>query len=684
MLLQQGHDLVHGDCADHDEARVVGTQPVVLERDQVVARQRSHGFLGAGAGERDAVGMIVAVQQRRQHPVGDGLRPGLFLRNACQPLPAHALDVLVVKSRPQHDIREQAQRGIEAILEGIERHVRAVEPVTGADERALGLDGRRQRQRVALARALVQHAHGEAGGAKLPPGVGGIAGVEHQLQLHHGDFMALGEHHLDTIAQPGPLQRRKADLRKLRDLGHAQAAVHLAGHGREGRERRDHQGVVALREAAVADRLDVARGDGLDPFELLAEAARVAGVHGAGGQHVGLAAEAADALHAAHEARAELGLGLRQLGTGRAALEQAGEFLVDDRFDPRRVDAFLDRGGDHEDAGDLEIHVKGGDAGDELFLVRQAGVEARGGAAAEQLPEHRELRRLDRADRVGVPGAVDAGLRDAVVHQLAGGLAARSDPFLGAGERRSGRDVAEIAGDFLARGGDVDVAGQHQHGVVRAVPGLEPVLHVVQRGRVEVGHGADGHPRVGMALGKTGLEDALPGAAIGLVVALPLLVLYHAALPVEQLLGDGTEEVAHAVRFHPQRQVERGGRHVLEIVGAVEAGGAVDAGGADQLEGLEILARVVLGAREHQVLEQVREAGAALGLILGADVVPEIHGDDRRLAIGVHDHPEPVVEREFLEGDVDGVAGARGERQGDGQGEGGEQPGEPVFHGNTL
>ena len=31
----------------------------------------------------------------------------------------------------------------------------------------------------------------------------------------------------------------------------------------------------------------------------------------------------------------------------------------------------------------------------------------------------------------------------------------------------------------------VDVAGQHQHRVVRAVPGAEPVLDVLQRGRVK-------------------------------------------------------------------------------------------------------------------------------------------------------------------------------------------------------
>src|SRR3546814_4971306 len=42
---------------------------------------------------------------------------------------------------------------------------------------------------------------------------------------------------------------------------------------------------------------------------------------------------------------------------------------------------------------------------------------------------------------------------------------------------------------------------------------------------------------------------------------------------------------------------------------------------------------VVLAALEHQVLEQVCEAGAAGLLVLAADVVPDVDRDDRRLAV---------------------------------------------------
>ena len=53
-------------------------------------------------------------------------------------------------------------------------------------------------------------------------------------------------------------------------------------------------------------------------------------------------------------------------------------------------------------------------------------------------------------------------------------------------------------------------------------------------------------------------------------------------------------------------------RHGLEIIGAVEPGGAVEVGRADLLQVFEIVARAVLGAVEHQMLEQMGEAGLAL------------------------------------------------------------------------
>ena len=152
-------------------------------------------------------------------------------------------------------------------------------------------------------------------------------------------------------------------------------------------------------------------------------------------------------------------------------------------------------------------------------------------------------------------------------------------------------------------------------------------------------------------------QDHLVGAAVGAVLALALLVLHDAALGVEFLLADRAEQVAHAVGLHPQGHVERGGRHGLEIVGAVEPGGAVHVGRADLLERFEIGALVVFRTGKHQVLEQVRKAGLAGRFVGRADVVPDAHGDDRRLVVLVHDHGQPVRQGETRERDVDIVAG---------------------------
>ena len=93
--------------------------------------------------------------------------------------------------------------------------------------------------------------------------------------------------------------------------------------------------------------------------------------------------------------------------------------------------------------------------------------------------------------------------------------------------------------------------------------------------------------------------------------------------------------------------------HGLEIIGAVEPGGAVEVGRADLAQRSEIVARRVLRAVEHDVLEQMREAGAALRLVLGADIVPDADRDDRRLAVVVDDDAQAVGSVKVSIRDVD-------------------------------
>src|SRR6266513_1345550 len=155
----------------------------------------------------------------------------------------------------------------------------------------------------------------------------------------------------------------------------------------------------------------------------------------------------------------------------------------------------------------------------------------------------------------------------------------------------------------------------------------------------------------------TGWERALGHQqvdfAVRLVFSLALLVLHDAPLFVHLRGVDDAEQMAHAVRFHPQRYIKRSGGDVLEVIGAIVVRGAVLIRRANALEGLEVVVVEVLAAVEHQVLEQMREPRAPGPLVLGAHMVPDVDGDDRRLVVLVDEQRQPVFQHEALIRDGD-------------------------------
>jgi hypothetical protein len=60
----------------------------------------------------------------------------------------------------------------------------------------------------------------------------------------------------------------------------------------------------------------------------------------------------------------------------------------------------------------------------------------------------------------------------------------------------------------------------------------------------------------------------------------------------------------------------------------------------------------MLRALEHQVLEQMREAGSPGLLVLRTDVVPDVDGDDRTAAVLMEQHVEAVRQRVLDERDI--------------------------------
>ena len=90
------------------------------------------------------------------------------------------------------------------------------------------------------------------------------------------------------------------------------------------------------------------------------------------------------------------------------------------------------------------------------------------------------------------------------------------------------------------------------------------------------------------------------------------------------------------------RELELVRRQRLEVVRAVEPGRAVErpAGRLDERHVLGLAD--VRRALEHDVLEQVREAGLARDLVLGADVVPDVDGHDGREVVLGDDEAQAV------------------------------------------
>ena len=202
-----------------------------------------------------------------------------------------------------------------------------------------------------------------------------------------------------------------------------------------------------------------------------------------------------------------------------------------------------------------------------------------------------------------MPGMFPATLGYAVLDDhpvLAGALC---DPFLLPLDRRSTGDGAEVALDPGSHVLGIHVARDRDHGVGIPVVGLEPLLNVFEaRGR-EVFHRADGRPGVGVVSRIALLGEQPEDLAVGLVLTLALLVLYDSALLVELLQIDRTEQVAHAVRLHEERHVERVRGDVLEVVGSVAVRRPVHVGGTDTIEGREVIVVVILATVEHQMLE---------------------------------------------------------------------------------
>jgi hypothetical protein len=106
--------------------------------------------------------------------------------------------------------------------------------------------------------------------------------------------------------------------------------------------------------------------------------------------------------------------------------------------------------------------------------------------------------------------------------------------------------------------------------------------------------------------------------------------------------------MAHPVRFQPEAEFQPLLFQRLEIGGVVAAGKGIfiPAVGGDQAG--KLAARHVGRAFEHQVFQQVGNAGQTAGFVAGPDLVPDLRDHHRRAMILAHQHFQAIVQSEFM------------------------------------
>lgn len=280
---------------------------------------------------------------------------------------------------------------------------------------------------------------------------------------------------------------------------------------------------------------------------------------------------------------------------------------------------------------------------DEREVFAEFFVKAGAAPAAED--HGGDIERGDVGMRGGgnVPGEMEA-------RQLGGKLGVRlAAPELGGlrrdenGRQRNARMFRKNLRELRADGGGVDVADHDEEHVVRDVAGFVVGHDFVAAEGVEDVEVADDWMAIRM-LAEGGGEERLAGDAVRVVVA-------HGELAADDLLLlDVFVGRERGVHHGVGEEVERGGdalrRDVDPVNGAVEGGVGIDVA-AGGLDALGKLARAAGGrAFEKHVLEQMRDAGAEVAVLVdAAGFDPDLHARHGRAAVLLDDDAEAVRQR---------------------------------------
>jgi ATP-binding protein involved in chromosome partitioning len=210
------------------------------------------------------------------------------------------------------------------------------------------------------------------------------------------------------------------------------------------------------------------------------------------------------------------------------------------------------------------------------------------------------------------------------------------------------RDQARAAVQRLPGVSAVDVqmsarvreAGALGDGTRQPIPGVKNII------AVGAGKGGVGKTTVAVNLA---LALARCGSRVGIIDG----DIYGPNVPI--MLGMKTQLVTDGQKIIP---AEKFGLQVISM-GFLTGDDAPIIWRGPMLHGalqrLEVAVVVVLRAFEHQMFEEMRETSSSGLLVFRADVIPDIHGDDRTGVILVQEHIEAVLERLFDERDVHGT-----------------------------
>ena len=207
---------------------------------------------------------------------------------------------------------------------------------------------------------------------------------------------------------------------------------------------------------------------------------------------------------------------------------------------------------------------------------------------------------------------------------------------------------------FCLRGGDVDVAGQHQHRVVRAVPAAEPVLDVFQRGGVEVVHRADRAVVVRMADRIQRVAELAPrpgrraGSRPGASRSGPRRAARRGSSGRSRRAGGPCGRIPSTAPCRARWSARSRSSWCGRCWWCRSGRSRRPARTGSKYSPLWFSEPLNIRC-SNRCAKPVRPAR----FVLAADVVPDVHRDDRRLAVGVHDHAQAVGQGELLVRDVD-------------------------------